>query len=99
MLEYLYRGRRISGELVLIGQGGDAEIRIPNKGPYEDARLAVIREVGGHPCLIRLDADASIEVDGVRVNAFLPLRDGAVPGRLLHPPCDRDTRQRARPPA
>lgn len=78
MLEYLYRGRRISGELVLIGQGGDAEIRIPNKGPYEDARLAVIREVGGHPCLIRLDADASIEVDGVRVNAFLPLRDGAV---------------------
>ena len=78
MLEYLYNGRRISGELVLIGQGGDAEIRLPNPGPYEDARLAVIREVCGHPCLIRIDADASIQVDGERVKAFLPLRDGSV---------------------
>lgn len=78
MLEYLYNGRRFSGELVVIGQGGDAEIRIPNHGPYEDARLAVIRDVCGHPCLIRVDSDASIQVDGERVNGFLPLKEGSV---------------------
>lgn len=78
MLEYLYKGKRITGELVLIGQGEDAEIRIPNRGPYEDVRLAVIREVCGHPCLIRIDADASIQVDGERVKAFLPLKEGSV---------------------
>ena len=40
MLEYLYKGRRISGERVIIGQGDDAEIRLPNRGPFEDGRLA-----------------------------------------------------------
>ena len=78
MLEYLYRGRRISGELIIIGQGEDAEIRIPNKGQFEDVRLAVIREICGHPCLIRLDTDASILVDGARVEGFLSLREGTV---------------------
>jgi hypothetical protein len=78
MLEYLYKGRRISGERVIIGQGDDAEIRLPNRGPFEDGRLAVIREVGGHPCLIRIDADASIQVDGEQVKGFLPLKEGAV---------------------
>ena len=78
MLEYLYKGRRISGEMVIIGQGEDAEIRLPNRGPFEDGRLAIIREVGGHSCLIRIDADASIQVDGEQVKGFLPLKEGAV---------------------
>lgn len=78
MLEYLYKGRRFSGQLVIIGQGGDAEIRLPNRGPFEDTRLAVIREVGGHACLIRIDADASIQVDGEQVKGFLPLKEGSV---------------------
>ena len=78
MLEYLYKGRRISGERVIIGQGDDAEIRLPNRGPFEDGRLAIIREVGGHSCLIRIDADASIQVDGEQVKGFLPLKEGAV---------------------
>lgn len=78
MLEYLYKGRRVSGEMVIIGQGEDAEIRLPNRGPFEDDRLAVIREAGGHPFLIRIDADASIQVDGEQVKGFLPLKEGAV---------------------
>lgn len=78
MLEYLYKGRRVAGELVLIGQGEDAEIRLPNRGPFEDDRLAVIREVCGHPCLIRIDPDASIQVDGVTVKGFLSLQEGSV---------------------
>ena len=78
MLEYLYKGQRTAGELVLIGQGEDAEIRLPNRGPFEDDRLAVIREVCGHPCLIRIDPDASIQVDGVTVKGFLSLQEGSV---------------------
>lgn len=78
MPEFLYKGGHFSGDGILIGQGEDAEIRIPNKGLYKDRLLAVIRQVEGVACLIRLDGETALSVNGKPVQAFAPLREGDI---------------------
>ena len=76
MTEFLYKGNHFSGDGILIGQGEDAEIRIPNKGLYKDQFLAIIRQVDDGPCLIRLDRETDISVNGNPVQAFSQLQEG-----------------------
>ncbi len=76
MTEFLYKGSHFSGDGILIGQGEDAEIRIPNKGLYKDQLLAIIRQVNGFPYLIRLEKETAISVNGNPVQAFSQLQEG-----------------------
>lgn len=76
MLELVYGGRRFAGDTVLIGQGGDAEVRLPNPGVYEDERLALVRLVDGRPCLLVLTETEAVSVNGRPVPVFCFLQEG-----------------------
>ena len=78
MLEWVYGGRRYSGDSILVGQGGDAEIRLPNRGVYEDERLALLRIVDQKPCLLVLSDAEPISVNGKAVSGFCFLEAGDV---------------------
>ena len=73
MLEYIYRGKRLEGEDILVGQGEDADIRLPNTGLYKDQAIAVVRISGGTHFLIRLSPQFDIRVNGQQMGAFTPL--------------------------
>lgn len=78
MLDLLYNGRRYAADPLLIGQGNDALLRLPNASSYEDERLALVREVDGRACLLVLSSAETLSVNGTPVPSFCYLQEGDV---------------------
>lgn len=78
MIDLLYAGRRYAADHLLIGQGTDADIRIPNESAYEDERIALVCLVEDRPCLLVLGQAEPVTVSGTAVASFCFLKEGDV---------------------
>lgn len=78
MIDLLYAGRRFPADHLLIGQGSDADIRIPNASAFEDERIALVCQVENRPCLLVLGPAEPVSVSGTAVPSFCFLKEGDV---------------------